>query len=278
MHRSGTSMITRMLERTGIYFGVRKDMNHESLFFMKINKWLLSVAGASWDSPENARLLWDDSRLNELLKDRIESILKSPFRYQYMGCMEVLRGRGLFTMDTRWGWKDPRNTLTLPVWLSLFPHARVILIRRHGVDVAHSLVAREKRIIRENLNDRFRTVTQVMAPLIPVIRGGIFSSPVCMDMDRAFQLWCRYMEYSGTIEKTYSSQVLSMRYEDFLAEPEKGMRTLTEFAGESVSDERVKSLISPLNPSRAYAYAKNEGLAEFAGKHAEELHRFGYQQ
>ncbi len=30
-----------------------------------------------------------------------------------------------------WGWKDPRNTFTLPMWLSIFPKARVLHVLRN---------------------------------------------------------------------------------------------------------------------------------------------------
>jgi hypothetical protein len=29
-----------------------------------------------------------------------------------------------------WGWKDPRNSLTLPFWLQVFPGARVLIVHR----------------------------------------------------------------------------------------------------------------------------------------------------
>jgi hypothetical protein len=48
-----------------------------------------------------------------------------------------------------WGWKDPRNSITLPVWLKLFPDARVIHIVRNGVDVAESLYRRQQRGFQE---------------------------------------------------------------------------------------------------------------------------------
>jgi len=33
MHRSGTSIVTRMLGQLGLFVGKKKDMNHEALFF-----------------------------------------------------------------------------------------------------------------------------------------------------------------------------------------------------------------------------------------------------
>ncbi|MBW1793701.1 MAG: sulfotransferase [Deltaproteobacteria bacterium] len=44
-----------------------------------------------------------------------------------------------------WGWKDPRTTLTLPLWLKLFPKARIIHVIRNGIDSALSLWRRCKK-------------------------------------------------------------------------------------------------------------------------------------
>ncbi len=55
MHRSGTSMIGRMLEELGLFVGLRKDENNEALFFQEMNEWLLHQCGASWDDPTQLR-------------------------------------------------------------------------------------------------------------------------------------------------------------------------------------------------------------------------------
>ncbi|MBK8351014.1 MAG: hypothetical protein IPL21_04765 [Saprospirales bacterium] len=36
MHRSGTTMITKMLENLGLFVGAEKEINHESLFSGKL--------------------------------------------------------------------------------------------------------------------------------------------------------------------------------------------------------------------------------------------------
>ena len=51
MHRSGTSMLTRMLEECGVFWGDKKDEYNESVFFQSINERLFNVAKATWDNP-----------------------------------------------------------------------------------------------------------------------------------------------------------------------------------------------------------------------------------
>lgn len=36
MHRSGTTMITQLLENLGLFVGTEKEVNHEALFFGKL--------------------------------------------------------------------------------------------------------------------------------------------------------------------------------------------------------------------------------------------------
>ena len=40
-----------------------------------------------------------------------------------------------------WGWKDPRNAVTLPFWKGLLPSMKVIVCVRHPAETASSLAA-----------------------------------------------------------------------------------------------------------------------------------------
>ena len=46
---------------------------------------------------------------------------------------------GDFVGQSVWGWKDPRNCLTLPFWQSLLPHLKTIIIIRNPLEVAYSM-------------------------------------------------------------------------------------------------------------------------------------------
>src|SRR5207249_8293594 len=45
----------------------------------------------------------------------------------------------------RWGFKDPRTCITLPVYLEIFPNSQLVHIVRDEADVAASLAARRKK-------------------------------------------------------------------------------------------------------------------------------------
>ena len=52
----------------------------------------------------------------------------------------------------RWGWKDPRNSLTLPFWLRLIPNLKVIICLRNPLEVARSLSVRNGTSLAFGLN------------------------------------------------------------------------------------------------------------------------------
>ena len=53
IHRSGTSLLTRIMENNSVYFGKNKDINNESIFFQNINKWIMSANSSTWDNPRS---------------------------------------------------------------------------------------------------------------------------------------------------------------------------------------------------------------------------------
>ena len=42
----------------------------------------------------------------------------------------VCGNRGYRSTRAPWGWKDPRNSITLPLWQAIYPDARVLVIRK----------------------------------------------------------------------------------------------------------------------------------------------------
>jgi len=67
MHRSGTTLLTRILSRLGIFMGHKLQVTHEPIFFRDLDNDLLSIAHAAWDMPLNVSYLLE----NEDYKRRI---------------------------------------------------------------------------------------------------------------------------------------------------------------------------------------------------------------
>jgi len=136
MHRSGTSMIARLLKDCGLYLGPDEQLlgahygNPEGHFehteFMNIDDALLRHLGGSWEFPPEPDPGWEkDASLDEL-------------RSKARSFLETFSGR------SPWGWKGPRTTILLPFWKSLVPNLRFVICVRSPLEVAESLAKRNK--------------------------------------------------------------------------------------------------------------------------------------
>ncbi len=92
----------------------------EHLGFVALNDELLSELGGAWDLPPEPDESFTSSRLDPLrMKARL---LIDAFASAYV-----------------WGWKDPRNSLTLPFWQDLLPGLKTLIVVRNPLEVAHSM-------------------------------------------------------------------------------------------------------------------------------------------
>lgn len=135
MHRSGTSVLARLLNILEVELGAPDDLmaagddnprgywEHEGI--VAINEDILRLFDADWSHPPQWLEDWvDDPRLGAI-QSRVCALIESNFS----------RWR-------RWGWKDPRTCLTLPLWRRWVPGCRFIFGVRHPGDVARSLIRR----------------------------------------------------------------------------------------------------------------------------------------
>ena len=89
MHRSGTSMLTGVLNDLGLIIGNKLDSNKESIFFQRINIWMMSLLGASWDSPKQFEDINDDLRDNVV--EQIKQLLSSRTNSLYFGWSSIIK-------------------------------------------------------------------------------------------------------------------------------------------------------------------------------------------
>lgn len=274
MHRSGTTMLGRLLEQLGLFVGARKESNNEALFFLRLNEWLMSQCGARWDNPGPIRYLWENEELLQWIERHVRDLMASPRAIQFLGLRRYLRTRDIARLDCPWGWKDPRNSFTLPFWLRIFPGAKVIHIRRHGVDVAQSLRARNtKRFMASK--EKYARYHWVAA--IRMKRGGFAESPRCATLEGGLSLWKEYIDHAK--ELLYAlpqNRVLDLHYEDILRSPARNLKLAGEFCGLQFSETDVAAATAGIDPSRAFAFSHNNALANFASSHCELLEFHGY--
>ncbi len=273
MHRSGTSMLGRLLEELGMFFGAVKDENNEALFFQDLNEWLLAQCGGRWDNPTPFnQYFWRNDEVIKWTELYIRNLLASPRCMQFVGARYVLGGIGGLGMP--WGWKDPRNTFTLPVWLRIFPDAKVVSIERNGVDVAQSLRAREIKMLEDA--PRFYKKNR-MAFFVRLRRSGFAHSPRCLVLEDGFALWEEYTSQADAVmAQLPAGRALALRYEDVLDNPLKWLGETAAFCGLQVSNTQLASAVKNIRADRAKAYESDSELANFAAKRADALRARGY--
>jgi hypothetical protein len=273
MHRSGTSMLTRALEDVGLFVGQRKDANHEAFFFLNLNRWLLSTAGACWDNPSAFHYLTRNDEAVRLSADYLQQMLASPYTLSYLGTKALSSLGNINRLSIPWGWKDPRNTFTLPIWLKLFPDAKLINVNRHGVDVANSLVRRSEQSLARSAKRQ-----AMLRPFHYFYRRphGFADTLRCNTMADGFDLWVEYMAQIEHLHELYPGRILDICYEDYLNNPLSTLGTMATHCGLNPTEEVLIRAAGNANPERAYSYRKHLDLVDFAESQKDQLDRFGY--
>lgn len=160
MSRSGTSLTTRVLSLMGVYLGPEEQLLQKELrqlagegeavvarareanpegfwehySIMRLNERILRALGGSWRDPPPMPPGWEHSEQVAPMLDEARTLLADSFE-----------GHDL------WGWKDPRNSLTLPFWQRLIPSMRYVICSRNPMDVAASLERRDGMSIEQGL-------------------------------------------------------------------------------------------------------------------------------
>lgn len=136
MHRSGTSMITRLLNICGLELGPRERLlkadkanplgHFEHRGFLDIDRKLLKHFHATWSDPPYLPPNWEhDPGVAPLLRQ----------------ARALAAG---FPQMCSWGWKEPRACLFLPFWRQAVPNMNFLICLRNPLEVAKSLQARNR--------------------------------------------------------------------------------------------------------------------------------------
>lgn len=272
MHRSGTTMITKMLEKLGFFMGSEQEVNSESIFFHDINHWIMVQSNSAWDNPVPETFKNDFHKNN--LKRVIELQMKGLKRYNFLGRDKFFKYRSIKNLDINWGWKDPVNTLNIEVWKSVFPNAKVLHVYRNPIDIAESLRVREHKV-----QGRFKlTFAKQMHEKLLTSRRLYNRSVRLFDIQEGISLWEKYLEAAVKAKKQYDDLWLDVKYEDFLDQPGVFLNTITDFVGLETSQEVINQLTKEIKNDRKYAFLKDENLTKLyeSLKDRELITKFGY--
>jgi GT2 family glycosyltransferase/glycosyltransferase involved in cell wall biosynthesis len=213
-HRSGTSMLTRLLHACGLYLGPKDELMPaqadnpdgfwEHLGFVALNDELLNELGGAWDLPPKRDENFTHAGLD-------------PLRMKARLLIETFDSAGL------WGWKDPRNSLTLPFWQNLLPSMKTLIMVRNPLEVAHSMKE----------------------------RNGISYS-------LGLRLWEIYNR--RVIETVGNQKRLVTHYDLFFQDPESELRRVAHFIG--LPDAAVKNAAALVKKRRRHTHFTVEHLID----------------
>lgn len=289
MHRSGTSMITKMLQGLGLFVGWDLNEEHEAMFFVNRNEKILNLFGGSWHHPNNIDILLKHDTILEKLANVITRDLSTLPAASFLGPKRLIKYRSLLKLDFPWGWKDPRNTFLIPFWLDIFPEAKIIHIYRNGLDIAQSLMAREEKRIKLIYRKRrgiadvtqfqlsqfnnnnallflMRKIQNQYRKLSPLEKYNKFKIHPCISLETGFALWCSYIEKAFEYSEKLPNEILNIRYEDFLLNPEHHLKALQTFCLLPDNEDMIKSLSGDVRSERRFAFKNEAALLNFYEK------------
>jgi len=268
MHRSGTRLLDEILGGVGVFMGADRQADGESVTFMLINEAIFQQCGTFWNEPMPVHYVLSDESFLARAAGIAHAALTTHFP-GYKGANSPLDATS--EALPAFGWKDPRNTFTVPVWKQIFPNLRVIHVLRHGVDVAASLSRRH--------GDALRAATgESVPPALTVIRDdalGVLSSRRGWNLPEALTMWEQYVERARLELEEVGERGLEIRFEELLQRPEKLIPTIARFCGVPVP-ENPEGTFERIDASRALAYRQEPELLSFAETAGDVLSRHGY--
>lgn len=261
MHRSGTTMLTNLIHKYGIFMGSQMEQNSESIGFLKINEQLLKNHGGTWYKPIHLSV----DNVNEYEIKYIENLLKKEsFKVSYYANED--RNMNEF----RWGWKDPRNTFTTEVWKHFFPKAKFIHIYRNPIDVANSLMVRENKFTK---NGKIKWYYNVVKNYV---KSGLYveRAPELSNIENGIDLWKSYVTEAFLIQ----DRIIHIKYENLLTNPVEELEKIINFLGISHDKSKILEITSQINSKRKYAFVNNDFLKDVYLNHEEDelITKLGY--
>ena len=181
-HRSGTSLVSQLLHRAGLFLGY-------------------DLMGATFSNPYGH---YEDNEVYDLhqqiLADNgLDWLVARPFlpvviepRWRQMERFIQRRNAD----HDLWGFKDPRVCLFMMLWKHLLPNARALLVYRHFADTTHSLSRRQSVEMFSNPEGPARMYRR------------FWEEP-----DLALRMWLAHNELLLTFARTYPEDTLAVSIE-----------------------------------------------------------------
>lgn len=175
MHRSGTSLVTRLVSLLGLALCREQDLlvgrdanprgHWESKSLLAFNNRLLEELGGTWFAPPPL----GRKDVSRMLERR--------------GAEALARLQKVHP-ERPWVWKDPRACVLLPFWSAVLEQrAAYVLVARHPLEVSDSLAARDgySPLLSLALWERYTRAAMIGAagrPMMVCTYDGVLADPV----------------------------------------------------------------------------------------------------
>lgn len=226
MHRSGTSLLTRILNLIGVDLGSAEVLTTEPVADNPKGYWehneitsisdaILKRYGGSWDDPPLLPPGWETAAAIDDLRHHAHQLIQDQFAKVQL-----------------WGWKDPRSCLTLPFWQQLLPGMRYIICLRNPVDVARSLEHRDSLSAEKSSYLWLTYVSSALSHSEGKPRLVIFYEDL---MDDCLRELHRLAEFLGKPERAKQGDVQEA-VQEFI---EKGLQHYRASIGQATASSRI---------------------------------------
>ena len=242
MHRSGTSLVSKILTDLNVFMGSKLDKNNESIFFQRLNRWLLSCIGSSWDDPKSFTNLSSPDR--DIVINKLNNSLNTLFtKYFYFGLKKTFKGENFSKISYNWGWKDPSNTFTLPIWNRIFNNSKNIYVLRHPIDVSISLMNRNNKLEIDDKRNKPLSILSNYTQFLSVAKGGISKSLILNNMDDCLLLYNKYLD---EVNSNSIKNIHFIKYEELILKPENTLQKLSNYLDipfDNIKINKIKKLL-----------------------------------
>ena len=140
MHRSGTSVVTRLINMMGAYFGTEQES-----------------VGANEENPKGFWERWDVIQCNDSILKQCSSTWDNVYALTQKGIPDDCDTSAAEAIVSRldpfrpWVIKDPRLCVTFPAWKRVLTKPIVVIVHRDAMEVAESLYQRDRIPIQAGL-------------------------------------------------------------------------------------------------------------------------------